>query len=165
MWGGVNNNPELFDNKNGFSSSEVVNTAYGYHSDVSGSTDNRQNSNDPAVSSNKYKLKDDRHVGYTGSGRFEAHRETYSVSDADGPDGTGNGLIAFNEEEGVQGVTEGLFESEYWNGANEDFISENDLPDPSCPGDSVRCIIPVDISTKQQGWGTDKTNSFTINYN
>jgi hypothetical protein len=167
IWGSVNSKPELFENVNGMSSSDVVNSDYGYHSDSTAT--GGLGSNDPAVSANKYKLLEPGNSGYTESGYFEAHRTASQVADADGPNGSGNGFIAYHENKGVQGVTDGVFRSEVWNNnpdgfpdLNADYISENDLPDVSCPGETVRCLFPTDVSTKQTGWGTNPDQSFNV---
>ncbi|WP_436935749.1 hypothetical protein [Halovenus marina] len=105
----------------------------------------------------------------TDSSYFEAHRTESHVADADGPNGEGNGFIAYHEEDGVQGVTGDVFESELWNDnplgfpdMNADYISKNDMPNIECPGNTVRCIVPIDVSTKENDWGTNPSQSFKI---
>lgn len=152
IWGPVNREPGKFD-------IDVVDSGFGYHSPKS--SDSRQGSNDQSVSANRYTLLDDRSGSHTGSGSFESHREESYVANADGPDGGGNGLIAYNEVTGVEGTTPGVFESEYWDGSGSDYVSESDLPSISCPGDNSRCLVSIDVSTDQQGWSS-ASNSFSI---
>ena len=41
---------------------------------------------------------------------------------------------------------------------------ENDFPGASCPGETSKCIISLDVSTKQNGWGDNKSNSFEFDW-
>jgi hypothetical protein len=61
----------------------------------------------------------------------------YHVADADGPDG-GNNV------------------------SNTDDIDQSDLPNLKCPGETIRCLISVDVSTEPKGWGTNPENSFKV---
>ena len=145
----------MFDNVGGFSSDEVVNSDFGYHSDISGEGNSRDGSNDPSVSANKYEL-------IEGSTYFEAHRTESNVAEGDGPDGEADGIIAYNDLTGVAGKQDFVFQSELWNGDAEDYVSEDDLPSISCPGDTIRCIASVDISTRQTDWGSQKDDSASV---
>jgi len=148
IWGPVNDKPGMF-------SVDVVNTNYGYHSDISDLENNKQGSNDPSVSANKYEL-------IEGNTYFEAHRTNSHVADADGPDGTGDGTTAFKQGTGVTGTDENMFTSETWNGNSADYTGQSDVPLNSCPGDSIRCIASLDLKTKQTGWGDNPGDSYEI---
>lgn len=155
-WGSVNSRPDdLFSQ---YSQVEVVNTNFGYHTQVQ--NDNKQGSNNPSVSANQYKIQEQGEGQY-----FQAVRETSNVANADGPDGELNGIVAYHEEEGIKGGTIELG-NEIWNG-QANYITQNSIENKiesegGCPGDTIRCVASIDIRTRQTGWGTQPQTSYEI---
>ncbi len=145
-WGPVNQKPGLF------SGLDVADTPYGYHTVPD--NDGRQGSNDESVSANKYTIA-------SKNNKFIAQRIASHVADADGPDGQGDGLIAYNDKQDkIKARTGPVMKTEHWDNNQIDYINKFDLPDLKCPGDTIRCLKSVDFSTKPSGWGTNPGNSF-----
>jgi hypothetical protein len=131
---------------------DSANTDFGDHTVPD--NDERQGSNDESVSANKYTIA-------SKNNKFIAQRIASHVADADGPDGQGDGLIAYNDKQDkIKATTGPVMKKEHWDNNQIDYIDEVDLPDLKCPGDTIRCLNSVDFSTKPSGWGTNPGNSF-----
>ena len=150
VWGPVNDQPSMFNNY--YSNVEVKNSEGGYPSDISDMENDRTGSNDPAVSFNQYKLE-------AAASNFEAIRNLSNTADADGPNGQGDGMIAYLQTTGITGKDPTAFKQEHWNGEQKDYVSQ-EAPFNSCPANTVRCIASIDISTEQKGWKTEPSESY-----
>lgn len=89
------------------------------------------------------------------------------MGNADGPDGELNGVVAYNEDEGIKGGTV-EFGSEIWNGQQDSYVTESSIEQEiegqgGCPGETIRCVASVDLRTVQSGWGIDSSNSYEVN--
>ena len=103
-------------------------------------------------------------VGDAGE-HFVAERQDYSSADADGPDGSGDGYVAFNElsSEAV-GSSPNFLQAEIWKGEEEDYIGLNDLPGIDCPSPAVRYLASLDVMTKNGNWNkSDESFSIEVN--
>lgn len=163
VWGPVNNKPGIADDDifSGVSGNIDNSHPSGYH--AYGDQNTGDSSNDPSVSFNHFELVES-------GGDFVAERQYADVSNADGSDGQADGLIAYDEvQQEIVGSTEGFLQGSLWNqDVENDMVTENDVinaleDEGGCPGDTVRCVAAVDISTKTSGW-TSSTNSFEINF-
>ena len=131
---------------------DSANTDFGDHTVPD--NDGRQGSNDESVSANKYTIA-------SKNNKFIAQRIASHVADADGPDGQGDGLIAYNDKQNeIKATTGPVMKRGHWDNNQMNYIDEVDLPNLKCPGDTIRCLKSVDFSTKPSGWGTNPGNSF-----
>jgi len=72
------------------------------------------------------------------------------------PHGGADGIMAYDNLTGVTGKQDSIFQGELWNGGADDYVSEDGLPDISCPGNTIRCIVSIDTSIKQDQWRETK---------
>lgn len=91
-----------------------------------------------------------------------AERQDYSSADADGPDDSGDGYVAYNElSSEVAGTSANFLGAEIWEGAELEYIDLNDIPNINCPEASIRCIASLDVRTKNGDWN-ESEQSYSI---
>ena len=65
------------------------------------------------------------------------------------PHGEADGIMAYDNLTGVIGKQDSIFQGELWNGGADDYVSEDGLPDISCPGNTIRCIASTTHPSNQ----------------
>ncbi|MFB6100928.1 MAG: hypothetical protein ABEK16_06695 [Candidatus Nanohalobium sp.] len=120
---------------------------------------NRQGGNNPAVSSNGFRI---RNSTASGSQRFVAERNELTIADADGPDGDSDGYASARTSDpgnNINGFTQDFLGTETAGGSSSNYIGIGNVPTIDCPGDKRKCVASVGVKTIQDGWRT-LSNSF-----
>lgn len=118
--------------------------------------------NDASVSFNEYYVSAvNRTETDSGQAEFYAFREDSASVNPDGPTGRNNGIVAYNEDDGIVGSTQGFLGSELLDGIGTSYV---DAPSIDCPGDQYRCIATVDVQPKESGW-TSPGDSYQYDLN